>query len=171
MKRFFLLACAVALLGAGCSKPATPSTMTGSYAQPAYGFAFQYPTETMDVHERAQAIQDFAYLGLPVKYIATVRDIVRDTSATNLAAFYVAERMHTDAFIEALVASGAKKEAITKEDETGGKIPMVKITNSTESGETKTHYLFDHGDKTVIVSVYLFEDDVFKPVLETFKKP
>ena len=171
MKRFLLIVGALAILGAGCVKATTPSAMSGAYRQPDYGFAFQYPAETMDAHERASAIQDFAYLGLPVKYFVTLRDTVRDMGATNLAAFYAAENLSTDAFIEALVASGAKREDVAQEAVKNGEIAMTKVTSPTESGETKTHYLFDHSGKTIIILVYLFEDEAFKPVLATFKKP
>lgn len=166
MKRLFAAICLIALSGAGCAK--SPVFEGTAYESAEYAFAFDYPSG-MEVRTRPEETRDTEYLGIEVEFFASLRDTVKESKPLNVAAFYAAPGLTADAFVEKLVGSGEGIEVTARAKEKHGRLTMTKVTSTTQSGEEKTHYLFERGDKTVIMSVFLYQAEAFAPVLDTFR--
>ncbi|MBU0646075.1 hypothetical protein KJ611_01185 [Patescibacteria group bacterium] len=170
MKKLIIVLSVLALIGAGCNwGKSEPAFVGTAYENSEYSFAFDYP-ETMDVHSRDPGLQPYKYLGMDVQFFASVRDVVKDAQPTNLAFLLASPRLTADDFRAKLEASGA---ADLQEVETVkiNDLTMYKFTNATAMDPEimKYHYLFDRGDQTIIISVFVGEFGPFEPVLSTFR--
>lgn len=170
MKKLLIVLSVLALVGAGCNWGNTKPAFQGTaYENSEYSFAFDYPT-TQDVHSRDVEIQPHDYLGLEVKFFASIRDLVKDNVPTNLAFLFASPRLSVDDFRQKLEASGAvgiqDVETVKIND-----LTMYKFTNTTayDAEIMKYHYLFDRGDQTIIISVFVGEDELLEPTLATFR--
>jgi hypothetical protein len=175
MKRLFIALLLVPVLGMGCvgagQSPTGETVVTdNTYKNAQYGFSFAYPT-SVEVHVREDSLRPSVYLGLDVDFFASVRDTVREEKPVNLAYFYDAKDLTTDAFTTALTASDASISVKSTEDVTINAIPLTKIVSTTAVGVDKTHYLFTASDgSTIIVSVFLYEEEYFQPIFDTLRK-
>lgn len=179
MKKLAIALSALALLGAGCQwgNPEPPFVGT-AYENSEYSFAFDYP-ETMDVRSREASVQPYDYLGMEVKFFASLRDLVKDNVPTNIAFLFAAPRLTADEFRQKLEASGAQDIRGPETIQSNG-LTIYKFTNSTAAGRDlegeeisaleKYHYLFDRGDQTIIASIFIGEHILFEPVLTTFRE-
>jgi len=174
MKKLLIAAAFLALVGFGCAKsPAStatvvPADFVNSYENSQFGISFAFPAG-VEMRQREEENRPQKYLGIDVDFFASLRNVVRDEKATNLAFFYAAPKLSTDAFVTALEATnadGAVKVTST-EDVTINGIPMKKITSTTEMGTDKVHYLFDAKDSTIIVSRFIYEEGEFEPIFAT----
>lgn len=166
MKRLIALAAFIALAGAGCAKaPAFDGT---AYENAQYRFAFDYPAN-MDLRTRPDDVRQTQYAGIDVDFFASLRDTAKEAKPLNVAAFYAAPGLSADAFEERLEASGAGIEVTARAQEKHGKLSFTKVVSTTESGEAKTHYLLERDGHTVVISVFLSQEEAFAPVLGTFR--
>jgi hypothetical protein len=170
MKRLLLGLALLTLVGAGCAAPAVKPADTTTYANAQYGFAFEYPAKTMDVHVREDAIRKAKYLGLDADFFASVRDTVQDPkNLTTLAYLYAVPGLTVDAFKAALVKSATGITVKETTPHTVNGIQMTKIVSTTASGEDKTHELFTLNGQTIIIDEFLFQEKEFDAVLSTFR--
>lgn len=168
MKKLALALSALALVGAGCQWGNVEPAFEGlAYENSEYSFAFDYPN-TMDVRSREESVQPYQYLGLDVKFFASVRDMVKDTAPANVAFLFAAPRLTADEFYQKLEESGAGDIQGPKAVKADG-LTLHKFTNSTDFGLDKHHYLFDRGEETVIISVFIGEHELFEPLIPTFR--
>ncbi|OGL67228.1 hypothetical protein A2856_04200 [Candidatus Uhrbacteria bacterium RIFCSPHIGHO2_01_FULL_63_20] len=166
MKRLFASAAILMLVGAGCA--GRPDEDLTEYANAQYGFAFDYP-DGLEVRVRPDDVRAAKYLGLDVDFFASLRDLTKGEKPENIAFFYAAEGLSADTFVQALEGSGPAIAVKSREDLRKNGIALTKITSTTESGEDKTHYLFDRGGHTVIVSEFLYQHELFAPILESVR--
>ncbi len=166
--------CVLAVVGFGCVKD-TPTVTAPSYEgwiayeNTDYGFALAYPTN-LELRTRPAELQDTEYVGLPVKFFASLRDTTRSEKAENLAYFYAAEGVTLEAFTTALAASDPGNIVVKEtSDLSQGGLSMKKIISTTALGADKVHYLFWKDSTLVIISQFLGEDEAFAPVFETLK--
>ena len=174
MKRLLISLSILALVGAGCFggktvEDNTPPPNTTAYENSEFGFAFNYPP-IMDIHVRKESTRPNTYIGMDVDFFASMRDIDRDVKATNIIYMYSVPSISVDEFVEKLEASDEAIKLLQKEEIEINEIKLTKLTNSTARGIDKFHYLFESGDKTIILSVFLMEHELFDPVLQTIRK-
>ncbi len=177
MKRLLIALAAVALVGFGCFgkiEPAANTTTSApedwiAYENTVYGFALSYPTN-MELRSRPEEEQTTEYLGLPVKFFASLRDTVRDTKPTPLASFYAAEQVTVEQFMTALTASDPEHVSVKETaDVTLGSLPAKKVVSTTALGTDKVHYLLLKDTTFIIISQFLNEDEALDPVLATLR--
>lgn len=166
MRRALAIFALFALAGAGCAK--APAFEGTAYENAQYGFAFDYPTN-MEVRTRPDDVRETQYLGIDVDFFASLRDTVKEAKPLNVAAFYASPGLTADMFVSALEASGPGIKVTSRTVEKRGKLSMTKVASTTEAGDEKAHYLFERGNDTVIVSVFLTQDEAFAPILDTFR--
>jgi len=175
MKKFFpfLIVAAVAAIIAAIfffqpKAPSEPVADTNVYQNDQYKFGFTYP-KNLDVRVREDENRQTDYLGMPVDFFISLRDVEREEKPVTLAVFYASPTLSIDAFKTALEASDPASVKVTATEELSiGGLAMTKVTSTTAIELPKTHYLFDREGQTVIVSVILQEEANFAPVLETF---
>jgi|GEM_PF-2044860 len=139
------------------------------YRNEQYAFSFTHPSE-MEVRIREEANRQTDYLGLPVDFFISLRDVEREAKPLNIAFFYAAPGLTVDAFKTALEASDPASVKVTStEDVEINGLKMTKVINTTALGADKQHYLFDRNGQTVIISVFLTEEPNFEPVLQSLK--
>ena len=166
MKRFLIALSLVVLAGAGCAKHVTAPDLT-AYENAPYGFAFDYP-KNMEIHVPTEATRKVPYLGIAGEYFIALRDTVAEEKPLNIASFFAAG-LTVDDFVKKLEASGTGIVVKSKEPVEKNGLKMTKVTSTTESGEEKIHYLFDHAGTTVIVEEFLYQHDAFAPILDSFR--
>lgn len=177
MKPFFLSVFAVFFLmtaGAGCAmpglKPADEAPKTAAYENAEYGFALEYPVPQMEVRERPAEEQDTTYVGKPVKFFASLRDLKREDKPVSITYFYAFDGVTFEQFTEALVATDpANVKIVETTDVEKGGLKMKKVVSTTAIGDNKIHYVWTKDAKLIVASQFLNEDAAFGPVLETFK--
>lgn len=175
MKRLFATLAILAVAGFGCTNPGNdvPTAVDPSwtvYENAEYGFSFAYPSN-MELRQREEEDRADDYLGIQVDFFASLRDTVMDSQPTNVAWFYAAPGLTTEAFTEALVASnaGGAVQVKSTEDVTVNGIAMTKVVSTTEMGKDKTHYLVDRDGTTLVVSVFLMQEAAWDEVLATMR--
>lgn len=173
MKRLFAALAILAVAGFGCvakQEEVAVDPNATVYENAQYGFSFAYPSN-MELRQREEEVRADEYLGIQVDFFASLRDTVMDTKPTNVAWFYAAPGLTTDAFAAALVASNADGAVQVKsmEDVTVNGLAMKKVTSTTEMGKDKTHYLVDRDGTMLIVSVYLMQEAAWDEVLQTMR--
>jgi hypothetical protein len=174
MKKLLIALTIVVLAGFGCTK--APAAETGGpsadgswpYMNADYGFQMTLPPG-VEMRQREEENRPMKYLGLDADFFASLRDVERESKATNLAFFYAMPTMSTEDFAKALEASDATGDVkvTSTEDVTINGIAMKKVTSTTEMGEDKVHYLFEAKDKTIVVSRFLNEEVAFEPIFAT----
>jgi len=174
MNRLLAIIAILSVVGFGCitkSQDVPPESEAGGYENAQYGFSFSYPTN-LEVREREEANRATKYLGFDADFFISLRDTVRDVKPTNIAWFYAAPNMTVEKFTAALEASNSDGAVKVKsvEDVTVNGFAMKKMTSSTEMGEDKVHYLFDHNGTLIIVSVFIAEEETWGGVLQTMDK-
>lgn len=176
MKKLLIAAALLALVGFGCAKGSAPAAtvvpadFVNSYENSQFGISFAFPAG-VEMRQREEENRAQKYVGIDVDFFASLRNVVRDEEATNLAFFYAAPKLSVDDFEKALVASNADGAIAVKstEDVAVNGIAMKKITSTTEMGVDKVHYLFDAKDSTIIVSRFLYEEGEFEPIFATIE--
>ena len=176
MKKFtpILVVLAVAAIVAAIfffqPKPAPVSVPdTNVYQNEQYAFGFTYP-KNMEVRIREEENRQTDYLGFPVDFFISLRDIEREDKPVNIAMFYAAQGLTVDAFKAALEASDPVSVTVTAtEDVDVNGLKATKVTSTTAVGIDKTHYLFDRNGQTVVVSVILQEVSTFQPIFDSLK--
>ena len=169
MKNLLAGLAVLAIVGAGCPRAdEAAKEPTVRYENAEFGFSLEHAT-TFDVKERGEAIRSLNYLGLDASYFATLRDTQRGEKPENIAAFYAVPKMTKEAFEEALKKSGTTAGEPTAEILTVNRLTVTKVSNATDFGTDKVHYLLDRGDKTLVISVYVGEDGPFDPVFKSLK--
>lgn len=128
------------------------------------------PAEGHEMRVRGDAVRESSYVGLPVDFFASLRDLVRDAKPTNIAYFYAAKDMTVASFSEALVASGEGIEIVSTEQTKLGSLEATKIESTTQAGEPKYHYLVPVKDAMLIVSVFIGESDAFDAMADSFTR-
>jgi hypothetical protein len=167
------------LLGSGCPRlsqkdetPSNPATQKDfTYQDSLYGFIFDYPSG-VEMKPRPIEIQDTDYLGIPMKFFASLRDYRQGgESPENIFFFYAANKDLTiDDFTKALIASDPTSITIsqTQSFEQGG-LSLTKIINTTASGVEKTHYLFWQNGQLIVLSQFLHQTEVADSMIKTFR--
>jgi hypothetical protein len=171
MKKLLAAIATIAVLGAGCPKapePAAPSEPTVLYENREFGFSFEH-VQALEMAEREAARRPQTYLGFDTDFFAMLRDTVRAEKPQNVAAFHAVPKLLTEDFVEALRKSGTATGEIKTETITVNRLTLTKVSNPTDFGTDKVHYLLDRKGKTVIISVYIGEDGPFDPVLKSLK--
>lgn len=171
MKKLLAVASLLLFAGFGCASPGTPSpAATQTYANTEYGFSFAHPTND-EVRVREQENRADTYLGLPMDFFASLRDLHRagETTPINLAYLYAAKDMTVPQFKQALEASGENVAVKSVEDVTVNGVKLVKTTSTTDMGTDKVHYLLDCGGTMIVFSVFISENANFDPILQTLK--
>lgn len=173
MKKLLLILVAVILVGAGCfnkgGEEIIPVVDGTEYQSRDFGFSLRYPDE-MEVNERKQSNWAFTYSGMEVDFFLSLRDIVREDKATSLVYFYAVDEISTNDFTQKLEEAIEGTEIVSTEKVERGDFKMVKVVNTTQIEEDKTHYLFNRNGKTIIASVFLGEEELVEPVMHTFKE-
>ena len=171
-ERSIVIGCLL-LFGFGCKQvakvPVEPEKPLQTYTSSDYAFAldYRYPFE---VKERDVAIRPQTYLGLDTSFFASVRDLVTDTTPMNLAYVYAyTPARSVDELIGALEKSGPGIHLEKKETMTIHGIEVTKLLSSTQSGDKKTHYVFDTNGSTIVFSVFLYLEDAFQPILDSLR--
>lgn len=171
MKRLLTSLALLALVGAGCTS-ATPSEpsfqVANTYTNTEFHFAFDYPKE-MDVHVRPDETRSDSYAGLELDFFASLRDLVRDKNPTNIFWMYAAPGLSEDEFVAGLESTSENVRVTSREDVTFGEVVMRKLTNTTDLGADKIHYLFDQDGTLIIFSVFIAETTAAEPILETIR--
>lgn len=181
MKRFFLALSLVAVLGFGCPEKKGELTVTNEsateneagsnvYSNSQYGFELTLPS-TVEAKPRPEEEQATDYLGLPVQFFVSIRDLVRDEKTVlNLAYVYAVPDLTVDGLVEALEKSSAKVKVSARDVMDVNGVEVTKVVSSTEAGDDKTHYVFQGKDVTIVISVFLYQDEYFAPILASLKK-
>lgn len=172
MKKFLVLFAALVLVGAGCAKPVPvdpgPGFVGTAYENREFGFAFDYP-DYVGVNVRKDDARAFTYNGIPVDFFLSIRDVVRESVPENLAYVYAAQGLSQDAFVQSITDTDPNASVTSIQPVTFGDLEMVEIVNTTDIGDPKTHYLFDVNGTTIIISVFLGEEENIAPIMKTFR--
>lgn len=170
MKRLLILLSAVAIAGAGCFGGSEPAaTFEGTaYENETFGFAFDYPSN-MEVRNRPEEQWDYSYVGKDTKLFASLRDTVITENVDTIAYFLAAPDLSVDDFVAGLEASDEAINVTSREELKVNDLEYTKLVNTTAFGQDKAHYLFELEGQTIIVSIFLFQDEPFEPLLGTFR--
>lgn len=165
MKKLLATLTLVVLAGAGCANPfAKPA-----YTNDTYGFSMDFDANVIEMRDRPEEDQPYTYLGLETTYFATLRLKETETEKpNNLAAFYAVPKMDAEAF-KKVIEAGKGMKVVSTSEETVNNVTLTTVVSTTEAGDDKTHYLFDHDGQTVIVSEYIYQHDAFAPILATLR--
>jgi hypothetical protein len=165
------------LVGAGCfsvgnlpEEYESPFENPNTYTNTEFGFALDYP-ETHDVNVRGDDVRSQEYVGIEMEFFASLRDMVReDGTPENIFWMYAKEGLSVEEFTDALVNTGNGHVAISStETATYNDIEMTKVESTTEVDMPKLHYLFDRNGTTIVLSIFLHENETSLPFLESFR--
>ncbi|MFC1787786.1 hypothetical protein ACFLZY_01045 [Patescibacteria group bacterium] len=170
MKKLLIILVVVMLVGGGCfsKKEPIPEFAGTTYENPQYQFSFEYPVE-MEVRVREEQNRAHQYLGLDVDFFASLRDTFSENKPVNVIYLYAIEGLSVEDFKDQLENSGVSEGIKSEETVKVNGIKMTKIINASAAGDDKTHYLFDHNGTTLILSVFLYQEEKFESVLQTFE--
>lgn len=140
-----------------------------AYENREYGFSLAYPNN-LELRSRPGEDQETVYLGLPVKFFASLRDTARGKEPENIAYFYAAENVTLEQFQGALAASNAPNTTIKETtDVSQGGLAMKKVVSTTAMEIDKIHYLFWQDSTLIIFSQFLQEEEAFAKVFQTLQ--
>src|SRR3989338_11021703 len=163
-----LIACSILLLaGFGCTKPAVPAIQNANaYKNMEFGFAFDYDGSK---YEAVPSIaREQKMYGLDADLFASLRDNSRG-NPFNIMNLYAKKGMTAGDYRRAVEASGPNNKVKSQTEVTKGKIRMMEIVSSTDSGTDKYHYLFDRNGTTIVLSIAIQEEGTNTPMLSTFR--
>ena len=167
MKQLLLTCSLILFVGFGCSKPETAVIQNlTTYQNTEYGFAFDYDGAKFEAVPSVDRKQKM--YGLDADLFASLRDNSRG-QAFNIINFYAKEGLTSGDYVKAIEASGPNNKVKSQIQVTKGKIRMMEIVSSTDSGTDKDHYLFDRNGTTIVLSIAIQEEGTNTPMLSTFR--
>lgn len=163
MKKFAIALFTLVLVGAGCSSG--PQVFEGElYENTEFGFSYNYP-EYMDVNVRTSDVRQYNYLGIDLDFFVSVRDIVISDKPHNIAYFYAAKGLTVEQFVDKLKSSSTVIEFKSADQMEVNDLKLTRVLNTTQYGTDKVHYLFNRGSQTIIVSVFIEQEETFDEMI------